>query len=213
MFWVLTLLFPISPALLEDYYSSHREGHWGAEGWTACQRPASQKQLMQGSPLWASPLRSGHLACPGPSPPPAENTCLPSLPHCRQILYCLSHQGSPRILEWVPITFSRDLLNPGIKPSSPTLQADSTIWAIWETHTCARHAFPIHVTSFFPMPATTYYIISSSTLHTQKNVYHRKARIMSISITLTCPELGAMSALNIWMDNQISQSYMGPLKH
>ena len=27
MFWVLTLLFPISPALLEDYYSSHREGH------------------------------------------------------------------------------------------------------------------------------------------------------------------------------------------
>ena len=25
----------------------------------------------------------------------------PGLPHCWQILYCLSHQGSPRILEWV----------------------------------------------------------------------------------------------------------------
>ena len=25
----------------------------------------------------------------------------PSLPHCRQILYQLSHKGSPRILEWV----------------------------------------------------------------------------------------------------------------
>ena len=25
----------------------------------------------------------------------------PDLPHCRQILYCLSHQGSPKILEWV----------------------------------------------------------------------------------------------------------------
>ena len=25
----------------------------------------------------------------------------PGLPHCRQILYQLSHQGSPRILEWV----------------------------------------------------------------------------------------------------------------
>ena len=25
----------------------------------------------------------------------------PGLPHCRQILYRLSHQGSPRILEWV----------------------------------------------------------------------------------------------------------------
>ena len=25
----------------------------------------------------------------------------PGLPHCRQFLYQLSHQGSPRILEWV----------------------------------------------------------------------------------------------------------------
>ena len=30
-----------------------------------------------------------------------------------------------RILEWVAISFSRDLPNPGIEPSSPTLQADS----------------------------------------------------------------------------------------
>ena len=27
--------------------------------------------------------------------------------HCRWILYCLSHQGSPRILEWVAYPFSR----------------------------------------------------------------------------------------------------------
>ena len=31
----------------------------------------------------------------------------PGLPHCRQILYCLSHQGSPKILEWVVYPFSR----------------------------------------------------------------------------------------------------------
>ena len=31
----------------------------------------------------------------------------PGLPHCRQILYCLSHQGNPRILEWVAYPFSR----------------------------------------------------------------------------------------------------------
>ena len=31
----------------------------------------------------------------------------PGLPRCRQILYHLSHQGSPRILEWVAIPFSR----------------------------------------------------------------------------------------------------------
>ena len=30
----------------------------------------------------------------------------PGLPHCRQILYQLSHKGSPRILEWVPYPFS-----------------------------------------------------------------------------------------------------------
>ena len=31
----------------------------------------------------------------------------PGLPHCRQILYHLSHRGSPRILEWVAYRFSR----------------------------------------------------------------------------------------------------------
>ena len=31
----------------------------------------------------------------------------PGLPHCRQILYHLSHQESPRILEWVAYPFSR----------------------------------------------------------------------------------------------------------
>ena len=31
----------------------------------------------------------------------------PGLPYCRQILYCLSHQGSPWILEWVAYPFSR----------------------------------------------------------------------------------------------------------
>ena len=30
----------------------------------------------------------------------------PGLPHCRQILYQLSHLGSPRILEWVAYPFS-----------------------------------------------------------------------------------------------------------
>ena len=31
----------------------------------------------------------------------------PGLPHCRWILYQLSHKGSPRILEWVAYPFSR----------------------------------------------------------------------------------------------------------
>ena len=31
---------------------------------------------------------------------------IPGLPHCRWLLYQLSHQGSPRILEWVAYPFS-----------------------------------------------------------------------------------------------------------
>ena len=49
----------------------------------------------------------------------------PGLPHCRQILYHLSHQGSPRILERVAYPFSRVLPNPGIKLGSPALQVYS----------------------------------------------------------------------------------------
>ena len=30
----------------------------------------------------------------------------PGVPHCRRILYHLSHQGNPRILEWVAYSFS-----------------------------------------------------------------------------------------------------------
>ena len=37
----------------------------------------------------------------------------PSLSHCRQILYQLSHKGSPRILAWAVYCFSRGSSQPG----------------------------------------------------------------------------------------------------
>ena len=43
----------------------------------------------------------------------------PGLLHCRWILYQLSHQGSPRILEWVAYP------DPEIEPGCPALQVDS----------------------------------------------------------------------------------------
>ena len=49
----------------------------------------------------------------------------PGLPHSRQILYQLSHQGSPRILEWVAYSFSADFPDPGFKLGSPALQVNS----------------------------------------------------------------------------------------
>ena len=36
----------------------------------------------------------------------------PGLPHCSQILYCLSQQGNLRILEWVAYPFSRGSSQP-----------------------------------------------------------------------------------------------------
>ena len=51
----------------------------------------------------------------------------PGLPHCKQTLYQLSHQGSPSILEWVASSFSSRSSQPGIEPGSPALQADSLL--------------------------------------------------------------------------------------
>ena len=49
----------------------------------------------------------------------------PGLPHCRQILYQLSHQGSPRILEWVAYPFFRRSFRPRIQIAVSALQAGS----------------------------------------------------------------------------------------
>ena len=46
----------------------------------------------------------GHALLQGIFPTQGLNS---GLPHCRQILYHLSHPGSPRMLEWVACPFSR----------------------------------------------------------------------------------------------------------
>ena len=43
----------------------------------------------------------------GLSCPPPRDIPNPGIEHCRRSLYCLSHQGSPRILEWVAYPFFR----------------------------------------------------------------------------------------------------------
>ena len=54
--------------------------------------------------------------------------------HCLQILYHLSHQRSPRILEWVVYPFSRDLPDPGIEQGSLALHVDSWPAELPEKH-------------------------------------------------------------------------------
>ena len=55
-----------------------------------------------------SPGKNSGLGChallQGVFPTQGSN---PGLPHCSQILYQMSHKGSPRILEWVSYPFSR----------------------------------------------------------------------------------------------------------
>ena len=65
------------------------------------------------------------LPCPpwGVFPTQGSN---PGFPHCRQIVHHLSHQGSPRILEWVTYPFSRGSSQPRNQTlGSPALWADS----------------------------------------------------------------------------------------
>ena len=59
----------------------------------------------------------------------------PGLPHCRQILYQLSHKGSPRILEWVAYPFSsRSSQHRKDTRVSCTAGGFFTNWAIREDH-------------------------------------------------------------------------------
>ena len=54
-----------------------------------------------------------HVLLQGTFPTQGPN---PVFLHCKQILYCLSQQGSPRILEWVAYPFCRG----SSQPRNPT---------------------------------------------------------------------------------------------
>ena len=57
----------------------------------------------------------------------------PGLPHCRQILYHLSHQGSLRILEWVAYPFTRGISWPRNWTGVCCISGRFfTSWATWE---------------------------------------------------------------------------------
>ena len=58
----------------------------------------------------------------GDLPNPGE---ISGLPHCRRILYQLSHKGSPRVLEWVAYPVS--IKSRCRQELSPALQVDSLL--------------------------------------------------------------------------------------
>ena len=119
----------MTPALIEEYFFLHK---------THCAVLCLVTQLCPAlcDPMDCSPPGSSvHKDSPGKNtgvgchalfqavfPTQGSNT---GLLHCRQILYRLSHQVSPRILDWVAYPFSRGSSRPRNRTWSPAFQADS----------------------------------------------------------------------------------------
>ena len=118
--WTLPYSFMKKPALSRPRFYSIRliSDFWLLEHW----KNKSESKSEGVSHSDASDLATPHsVACQAPLSmgfsrqdcwsglpfPSTGNLPNPGLLHCRRILYHLSHQGSPRILEWVTISFSR----------------------------------------------------------------------------------------------------------
>ena len=75
---------------------------------------------------------SSHLILQGIFPAKESN---PGLLHCRQILYPLSHKGSPKTLEWVAYPFSRGFSWPRNQTRVSCIAGRFfTNWAMREVH-------------------------------------------------------------------------------
>ena len=115
-------------------------GNWySIMGWVKSKKWKSLSRVRLFEPArflcpWNSPGRNtgvGSLSLlQGISPTQGSN---PSLPHCRWILYQLSHKGSPRILGWVAYPFSRGSSQPRNRTRVSCIVGDFFInWAIRE---------------------------------------------------------------------------------
>ena len=85
---------------------------------------------------WNSPGQNTGVGSPSPLQGILPTQGLnPGLPHCGQILYQLSHQGSPRILEWVAYPFSSRSSQPRNQTRVSCIAGwFFTNWAIREAH-------------------------------------------------------------------------------
>ena len=92
--------------------------------------------------LWNSPGQNTGVVSlsllQGIFPTQGSNPCLP---HCRQIFYQLSHQGCPRILEWVAYPFSSRFSRPRNQIEASCVAGRFfTNWAIRKAHSRAAAA-------------------------------------------------------------------------
>ena len=93
----------------------------------ACQAPLSMGILQARILVWVATLFQGIFLTQGSNP---------GLPHCRWILYLLSHKGSPRILEWVTYPFSRRSSQP--RNQTWVFCTASRFFTLWATRATPR---------------------------------------------------------------------------
>ena len=85
---------------MRKQYASFTQWKWKSQSClTLCNPMDYSVQEFSRSEYW----RGSFSLLQGIFPTQGSN---PGLPHCRQIFYQLSHDGSPRILEWVAYPFS-----------------------------------------------------------------------------------------------------------
>ena len=119
---LVTIFFSRGPSWPKDQIHNSCIGRWILYHWATWETPRKWKwTLLSHVRLFATPwivhgiLQARILewvAFPflqGIFPTQGSN---PGLPHCRWLLYQLSHKGSPRILRWVAYPFSRGSSRP-----------------------------------------------------------------------------------------------------
>ena len=94
--------------------------------WTVAQQAPRSMGIFQ-EEYWS------RLPCPSPEDLPNPGIEMCDWTHFRHIVYRLSHQGSPRILEWVIDPFSREISRPRNWTRISCITGGFfTSWATWE---------------------------------------------------------------------------------
>ena len=128
MDWTLAVLCKVKQA---EVKLLSRVRLFATPGTIACQAPLSMRFSKQ--EYWRG--------LPFPSPGDLLNPGIkPGLPHCRRILFQLSHQGSPRILEWVAYPFSSGSSQPRNQTGVSCIAGD---WILWILYQLSYHGSPV----------------------------------------------------------------------
>ena len=159
------------------------------------------------------------MGCHGPLQGILTQVSNPDLPHCRWILCHLSHQGSPRILEWVAYPFSRGSSQPRNRTRISCIAGRfSTSWATREAKTCWNShsiswphsqvysqrdsAINSQMLPDVPTHTFTYTFLKSRTclytcIHKHVSIHHQAQTLAHRRNLLTCTHILVLSDINM----------------